>query len=190
MHVAARTRLVLARRPWLYWLGVVILAAVLAAFVHGSIAALDDARQGWGETRRVLVARGPLAPGDPIVVDAVDLPVAALSPDALTELPTDARLRHAVARGDVLTTVDVTARPGPAARAEVGSVVVGLSDPHGPHAAIGSPVQVAAEGVLLADRATVVDVIDEVVFVAVEAADGPAVAAAAHQGLATLLHLP
>jgi hypothetical protein len=49
---------------------------------------------------------------------------------------------------------------------------------------------VAAEGLLLADRATVVEVIDEVVFVAVEAADGPAVAAAAHQGLATLLHLP
>lgn len=190
MHVAARARLVLARRPWLYWLGVITLAALLAALVHGRIAALDDARQEWGATRRVLVARSPLAPGGPILADEVELPLAALSPDALTELPADARLRHHVARGDVLTTVDITARPGPAARAEVGTVVVGLADPLGSHAAIGAPVQVAADGLLLADAATVVDVIDDVVFVAVDAADGPAVAAASQQGLATLLHLP
>jgi hypothetical protein len=190
MHVAARARLLLARRPWLYWLAVSAIAALLATSVHQRIESLDDARQAWGDTRPVLVARSPLAPGDSILVDEARLPVAAVSPDALTELPAEAQLRHRVARGDVLTTVDVTARTGPAARAEVGTVVVGLSDQHGLHAPIGAPVLVAADGLLLADAATVVDVIDDVVFVAVAAADGPAVAAAAQQGLATLLHLP
>ncbi len=190
MHVAARARLLLARRPWLYWSVVVAIAALLATSVHQRLGSLDDARQEWGETRQVLVAREPLTPGGPILVDEARLPVAAVSPEALGELPAGARLRHHVARGDVLTTLDVTARPGPAARAEVGTVVVGLTDPLGPYAPIGAPVLIAADGLLLADTATVVDVIDDVVFVAVAADDGPAVAAAAQHGVATLLHLP
>jgi hypothetical protein len=51
-------------------------------------------------------------------------------------------------------------------------------------------VQVAAEGVVLASRATVVETIDDVVFVAVAGREAPAVASAAHSGLATLLYLP
>lgn len=190
MHVAARARLLLARRPWLYWSAVVTIAALLASFVHQHTQALDDARREWGETKLVLVAREPLTPSGPILVDEARLPIAAISPDALSELPAGARLRHHIARGDVLTTLDVASRPGPAARAEAGTVVVGLTDPLGAYATIGAPVQVAADGLLLSGAATVVDVVDDVVFVAVAAADGPAVAAAGQQGLATLLHLP
>lgn len=190
MHVAARARLLLARRPWLYWLAVAVLATSTALLVHQRITALDDARRSWGETRRVLVARDALTPGGPLLTDEVELPNAAIPRDALAELPEGARLRQHVTIGEVLTTSDVTARPGPAARAPRGTVVVGISDPLAPHTPIGATVQVAADGLLLADEATVVDSIDEVVFVAVDATDGPAVAAAAHQGVATLLHLP
>lgn len=190
MHVAARARLLLARRPWLYWLAVGVLATSTAMLVHQRITALDDARRAWGETRRVLVARDALAPGDPILVDDTELPVAVVPRDALAVLPTGARLRQHVADGEVLTIGDLTSRAGPGGRARPGTVVVGISDPLVPHTAIGAPVQVAADGLLLADGATVVDSIDGVVLVAVDAADGPAVAAAAQQGVASVLHLP
>jgi hypothetical protein len=43
---------------------------------------------------------------------------------------------------------------------------------------------------VLADHAVVTAVVDGVVFVAVDLAQGPQVAAAAHQGTASLLYLP
>ena len=78
MHVAARARLVLARRPWLYWLVVAVLAATIALVVQGRVVDLDEARRSWGDTRRVLVAAGPLEPGEPIVAMTLDLPRALL----------------------------------------------------------------------------------------------------------------
>jgi len=55
---------------------------------------------------------------------------------------------------------------------------------------VGLSVQVAADGIVLAAEAAVVETIDDVIFVAVAAREAPAVAAAAHSGLATLLYLP
>ena len=59
MHVAARARLVLARRPWIYWLIVAVLAAMIALVVRGRVVELDEARRSRGDTRRVLVAAAP-----------------------------------------------------------------------------------------------------------------------------------
>ena len=56
--------------------------------------------------------------------------------------------------------------------------------------AIGLDVQVAADGIVLAEAAAVVDVVDDVVFVAVREADGAVVAAAAQRGIASLLYVP
>ena len=190
MHVAARARLVLARRPWVYWAIVVTLAAALAVGVNDQLTALDEARHDWGSTRSVLVAGRPLEPGDPIEAHAVDLPVAAIPPGALDDLPDGARLRQRVAIGEVLTELDVTAAPGPAARATSGTVVVALSDPLSRGVVIGSRVQVAADGLVIAENATVVEVADDVIFVAVDAAAAPMVAVAARQGSASLLYLP
>ncbi len=190
MHVAARTRLALARRPWLYWLIVAVLAAMIALVVRGRVAELDDARRSWGDTRPVLVASAALEPGEPIVAVTLDIPVSLLPVGALEHLPEDARLRQRVSDGEVLTELDVVGRPGPAALADDGTLVVALSDPLSRNVAIGLPVQVAADGLVIAASATVVDLDDEIVFVAVDAGDAPAVAAAAQQGIASLLYVP
>lgn len=190
MHVAARVRLTLARRPWAYWSIVAALAAVPALGVHGHLVRLDEARRSWDETRPVLVATTALGPGDPILAHAVELPAALLPEGALEALPTDARLRQRVADGEVLTELDIADRRGPASLADAGTVVVALADPLSRDVAIGLEVHVAADGVVLARTATIVDVVDEIVFVAVDAGDGALVAAAAQQGIASLLYLP
>ena len=51
MHVVARARLVLARRPWVYWAVVAALASALAVTVDARLTSLDEARRNWGSTR-------------------------------------------------------------------------------------------------------------------------------------------
>lgn len=190
MHVVARARLVLVRRPWIYWLVVVALSTLVAVTVHGQLSALDDARAEWGSTRRVHVALRQLDPGGPIDTRRVELPIALLPTGAITERPPDAVLRQRVAEGEVLTELDIAVRPGPAARAPEGTVVVAITDPLARVAPIGAPVRVAAEGLVVAESASIVDIVDDVVFVAVAPRDAPAVAGAAQRGLATLMYLP
>jgi hypothetical protein len=190
MHVAARARLVLARRPWIYWAVVAVLAVVAAAIVQAQMRSIATERARWGESRTVLVAAHQHEPGDALVATPVELPVAALPADVLDELPDGAVVRQRLATGEVVTGLDVTARAGPASLAEPGTVVVALSDPLARDVTIGLAVQVSADGLVVADDATVTAVVDDVVFVAVRERDGPSVAAAAQQGLASLLYLP
>jgi hypothetical protein len=190
MHVVARARLVLARRPWVYWAVVATLAALAAAAVHGEMTSIAAERDRWGSTRTVLVARHQLEPGDPITADLVDLPTAAVPDSALDEVPNGALVRQRVAVGEVLTGLDVTARSGPAALAERGTVVVALADPLAPDVTAGLHVQVVADGLVIADGARITGVVDDVIFVAVASDDAPAVAAAAQTGSASLLYLP
>jgi len=190
MHVVARARLVLARRPWLYWAIVGALAAVLTTGVHHRLAALERARHDWGVTRSVLVAERTLEPGAAVAVRTVDFPVALVPPGAVSALEPPVELRQRVGEGEVLTELDIDAGSGPAARAAPGTVVVALSDPLSRNVDIGLSVQVAADGLIIAESATVVDTIDDVVFVAVAPSEGPTVAAAAQQGTAALLYLP
>jgi hypothetical protein len=89
-----------------------------------------------------------------------------------------------VAVPDALTTCT-----GPVV-APTGTVVVALTDPLGRGASIGLKVQVAADGLVIAESATIVEVIDDVIFVAVDASAAPTVAVAAQQGTASLLYLP
>jgi len=199
MHVVARGRHWLARHPSVYWLAVTALAAVIGSGVAAQVSALEDARRAWGTTRTVLVATTDLTAGAVLhdgVVEAVALPDTALPPSALSTLPPDARLRQRVVIGEVLVAADVTDLPGPAAGAPDGTVVVALrtdhdlSTPSTPGGSIvGLAVQVVADGLLLADDATIVDVSTESVFVAVDLDDGPAVAAAERAGAASLLFL-
>ena len=190
MHVAASARLVLARRPWIYWAVVTTLAVVAAAAVHGEMASVAAERDRWGSTRTVMVTRHELEPGDEIAADLVSLPVAAIPERALAEAPTGALVRQRVAAGEVLTELDVTGRSGPAALAEQGAVVVALSDPLARDVAAGLRVQLTADGLVIAGDATVTAVDYDVIFVAVDAGEAPAVAAAAQQGVASLLYLP
>ena len=134
------------------------------------------------------------------MLETVALPDTALPNSALSTLPPGARLRQRVVIGEVLVAADVTDLPGPAAGAPDGTVVVALrtdhdlSTPGTPGAPggslVGLAVQVVADGLLLADDATIVDVSTESMFVAVDLDDGPAVAAAERAGVASLLFLP
>ena len=45
MHVAARARLVLARRPWIYWAVVAALATIAAIAVQGQLASIEAERR-------------------------------------------------------------------------------------------------------------------------------------------------
>ena len=190
MHVAARARLVLARRPWVYWAVVATFAALAVVAVEDQLASIDAERNRWGTTRQVLVARRHHEPGDPLMADLVELPVAALPADALVDAPAGGRIRQRVAVGEVLTAGDVTGVAGPAALAEPGTVVVALSDPLARSVVPGLRVEVTADGLVLAENATVTDVVDDVIFVAVAERDAAAVAAATQQGIASLVYLP
>ncbi len=189
MHVAARVRLFLARRPWVYWLVVVLCAAGVGLGVRAAINDLDDARESWGTTRSVLVARRDHQPGDHLDAMRVELPEAALPPTAVDAIPPEQRLRQRVAAGEVLVEADFVAE-GPAARADPGTIVVAVSDPLARDLVIGSEVVVAADGVVLADPAVVVELIDEIAFVAVDPADAALVAAAARLDTASVLYRP
>lgn len=190
MHVASTVRLFIARRPWVYWLAVAALTALIVFIVHDRMTAVDAERASWGTTRSVLVADGPLAPGDPIAVTSTELPMAVVPTGAVTSLPDNARLRQRVADGEVLVDLDITATPGPAAGADADTVVVAVRDDLAPTLRIGLAVQVAADGLIIADDATIVNITDEVVFVAVDPADAATVSAANGAGLAALLFLP
>ena len=190
MHVAARARLVLARRPWIYWAVVAALATIAALAVQGQLASIEAERNRWGASRSVLVATQQLEPGDAIIAELVALPVAALPAAALVEPPADALVRQRVAAGEVLTELDIASTVGPAALAEPGLVVVALSDPLARNVTVGLRVKVAADGLVLADQAEITEVSDDVIFVAVPDRDAATVAAAAQQGIAALLYLP
>jgi hypothetical protein len=190
MHVASRVRHVLARRPWIYWAAVALLAALAATVVRGEMNSIAAERGRWGTARTVMVASRSHEPGDPVAADPAAVPLAALPDRALSEIPAGAVVRQRVAAGEVLTELDVSSRPGPAALADTGTVVVALSDPLARDVAAGLAVRVSADGVVVADSAVVTLVVDDVVFVAVSARDGPVVAAAARQGTASLLYLP
>jgi hypothetical protein len=190
MHVAASARLVLARRPWVYWAVVVTLAVLVATIVHREVTSVAASRDRWGTTRSVLVAQQQLEPGDPLAAELVEVPLAVLPDGALGSAASGSVVRQRVAAGAIVTDVDVTTRAGPASIAQPGTVVVAVSDALARDVTTGLRVQIAADGVILAGSATVSAVIDDVVFVAVPEREAPVVAAAAQQGIASLLYLP
>jgi len=190
MHVAVQVRRFLARRPWVYWLAVGLIATAVALAVHAQLGAVDDARASWGRTRRVVVAAAELEPGGDIDVTAVEVPEAMIPAGALSALPADATLRQRVAPGEILVDLDIATLPGPAALADPGTSVVALSDPLSRGLTVGLEVQIAADGLVVSDGGIIVDTVDDVVFVAVSPADAATVAAAAHAGEASLVYLP
>jgi hypothetical protein len=190
MHVVASGRVFVARHRWIYWTTAALVAVAIGLLVKDRLDAVEAERTSWQQTRPVLVATADLVADGPIAAETVELPIAAVPPSAIAELPPEARLRQRVAAGEVIVGADLVAADGPARHAAPGTVVVGIIDTLSPTAAIGLPVRVASEGVVLADHGTIVGIDDDVTFVAVAERDGPMVAAAAQSGLASLMFLP
>ncbi len=182
-------RLFLARRPWLRWLLVALVAALAALTVHDRMSAVDAARAGWGERRSVPVAVASAVPGEPLSWAWRDVPRMAVPDDVAAELSADAVARRHVGRGEIVVVGDVSLVSGPAAGADSGQVVVPIADPLVTGPQIGVDVAVYSDGLVLASAARIVHVDAEVVFVAVDEGAAPTVAAAARTQQASIVFL-
>lgn len=187
----------------LRWLLVAAAASLAAAEVARAGAAVDAARDRWGEAVPVAVARRDLAAGDVVGPDdvAVERRPRAVVPDgALAEAPVGRAVTAPVLAGEPL--VDARLAPdgltGPAALVPAGwrAVAVpagdaGLAAP-APPLAVGDRVDVLGPGFVdgdagvVAEGAVVVHVGEAAVTVAVPAADADDVAAAIATATATL----
>ncbi len=186
----ARARIFSARHGWLRWSFVALLTVTAGFATHRQLSLVDAERNAWGQTVDVLVATDDLTPDGVIAVEVMQVPLAMVPPAALSTLPDGVRLRQRVSAGEIVTDADITPSPGPAAAAEQGTAVVPIVDPLAQGLVAGLAVRVSSEGIVLAEQATVVGVVDDIAFVAVPEGDAPMVAAAAHVGLASLIFLP
>ena len=187
-------RRLLARRPWIYWVVVIVAALACGVAVRQRMGDIDDARDAWGDAREVLVARRDTARGELLEVDVRRLPVAVVPVAALEQGSVDAALiaRQDVPAGAIVTDVDV-GRAGhdvPAALLPDGWAAVPIVESPPLGAAVGAHVQIVGEGVVLAPDAIVVGYHDDVTLIAVPGELAPMVAAGANAGGVAVLLLP
>jgi hypothetical protein len=192
MNPLARARHVLARRPWLYWLGVAVLAAAAAWGAARGAASVDAARRSWGTPRDVVVATADLAPGDGLAgrVEVRARPGPMVPDAALTRVDGAARARQHVSAGEILVRGDVAATAGPQSLIPAGWAAVPVSEAVPSGAAVGDGVAVVGGGAVLAAAGVIVGHSAEAVLVAVPAAEAAAVAAASASGELSLLLQP
>ena len=192
MNPLARARHVLARRPWLYWSAVLVLAVAGGWVVSTAFAGVDDARRAWGATRDVMVATDDLAPGD-VVAGRVELrprPTPMVADTALASVPPGATARQHVAAGEVLVELDIAPAGGPQVLIPDGWAAVAVAEtvPVGAH--VGDHVTPVSAGVVVAADGVVVGHNAEAVLVAVPADDAPHVAHASSIGELSLVLEP
>lgn len=172
MHVVSRLRLVLVRRPWIWWLAVVVTAALAASAVASSVRRLDETRRSWGEQATVWVASSAASPGEALQVEGRTWPRAMIPPDAVTTAPLEAIARQHIGPGEVIVTGDV-ATGGLPGLVPPGWVAVPVAQ-RSSVAHAGDAVAAYPDGQHLADG-VVVAVGDDQVVVAVPADAAPAV---------------
>jgi Flp pilus assembly protein CpaB len=181
-----------------FWLPAAAVGLLVASVAHRSLAAGADAQRDWGERRTVVIARTPLVAGEPVAPDALELaerPAAMVPREALDAIPRDAVLAVDVPAGEVLLATrlvggsasGISARTPPDRRAMAVPVA-----PDSLTVAIGDRVDVLAAtplgelgqlaGEVVASDATVVDVTETHVVVAVAYREAPAMAVALADG--------
>jgi Flp pilus assembly protein CpaB len=180
-----------------------VVTSVLA--VVAQLHAAAAARQRWGETRPVVVARRDLAAGDLIDAAAVDvrrLPVAAVPADVLPDPPLGSVVRYPIVAGEAVLSKRIAPEGlrGVAARVPDGerAVAVPATRDGRPPLQVGDRVDVVAvvatpgepDGSVpaapLVGDALVVDLGDEAVSVAVPSDEAPTLAYAVTQGTVVL----
>lgn len=188
---AVALRRVLVRRPWIYWVAIGLVAFTLGANVRGRMNMLESQRAAWGDAITVFVARYDVDVGEPLAsaLMASSVPVA-IVPEAALRSVTDQVARRAIAAGSIVTEFDVASSSGPQSLAPAGHVIVALIESPSSGAAVGDAVQVASEGVVVSAHAIVVGHVGAATLVAVPAAEGPLLPAAAATGGIALLLIP
>jgi hypothetical protein len=185
VHVLAPLRTLLARRPWLYWIVVALLAGLVANIAAGKLDAVDDARRSWGESADVWVAAAGAAPGDALVAQIRSLPHAMVPAGAVAADPTGRLAVQRLTPDEVVTTADVG--DGPLALLPHGWQGVAFSaDETTIRVRAGDTVAVVADGVVVVTRGVVLATSDRSVTVGVPAADAPAAALASRTQSAAL----
>jgi hypothetical protein len=159
MRVLPRLRMLLARRPWLYWLLVGLCAS--AVWLAMSAAADDVAtqRERWGSTRRVWVTSAAVTAGSPVVVVAGEYPQAMVPAAALMAAP-DGVAAHDLAAGEVVVQGDLA---GPGGVGPADWLVFAVPAEGSPSLAVSDEVTVFGSGQrwcdgIVTDAATVLEV--------------------------------
>ena len=198
-NIPVLTRRLLARRPWIQWVAIAVVAVLSAASVHARLQEVDRQRDSWGATRTVLVATGHTEIGQPIDAERRDLPIAMVPDGALDPTADDAGdagevgsriARQLVGPGEIVTRLDVVAERGPQAVTPEGWLAVPVVESPRSGAVLGDRVQVASDGVVISADALVVGLFDDVTLLAVPATEAPLLAAASTAGALTLLLKP
>ena len=105
MRLLPRLRLLLARRPWLYWSAVGACAIAVWVSMSAASAGVERERAEWGTTQRVWVTNGAIGAGEPIRASAHEFPVAMVPADAVDVAPTGVAA-HALSAGEVVVPGD------------------------------------------------------------------------------------
>ena len=171
----ARIRLVLARHPWAYWLVVSVVAAMVAVSVSRAMAGVEAARRSWGDQEAVWVASAAIEPGQPIRAEHRQVPLALAPESAITAVAPDAVAHQHIARGAIITEVDVAA-PGPTGLIPDGWLAFAIPAASA-HFAAGDRLRVYAGDQFVA-AGLVIDRGEADVMVAIPVDAGPAMAAA------------
>jgi hypothetical protein len=192
MSIAARLRLGLARSPWLYWAIVAALAGTAGLLVLRAASGVDAARESWGDTKHVLVARQSIEPGAPLEgsVSRRDVPSPVVPVDAVGDLDAGSVARQRIAAGEIVVHHDVSASAAPQSLIPDGWLAVAVSEPVASGAAVGDTVSVATGGIVVAADGLVVGIVGEALLVAVPAGEAAQVAQAASTGDVAVLIRP
>ena len=111
MRLLPRLRLLLARRPWLYWSAVGVCAAAVWASMSAAAAGVERERAAWGATQRVWVTDAALGAGEPISASAREYPTAMVPAAAVDMLPSGVAA-HPLSAGEVVVASDVAGARG------------------------------------------------------------------------------
>jgi len=194
MRWLPRMRMLLARRPWLYWL---VVAAVAAGIVISVMTAMGDVRrqqQAWGQATTVFVATRDIAVGEALAgaVVARDVPVAIAPPSAVGAMPSAATATQRMAAGEIVVQSDLVSARGPLALAPSGWLVIDIprsDDPLDTTRTLferGDAAVVLADGSIVAEHAIVVDVAADALAVALPRDVAARVAQAANERVAVV----
>lgn len=146
MWLLARLRLLLARRPWLYWLAVGLCAGSVWLTIHGSQARVEAERGSWGATITVWVAEENTEAGASIRAAPRGYPAAVVPPSAITEAPTGVA-RRSIADGEIVVEGDLAGDADP----PIGWVVLAVAADLAPVLVPGDSVAVMGNGQRLCD---------------------------------------
>jgi hypothetical protein len=185
----ALLRRVLAPRPWVRWIVLIVTALVFLTAVVEHRRQLGAARSSWGDTRTVWVTEHGVAAGDPIRAAPSDRPVAVLPDDPVTHDPSGVVARQTIGAGEIVTLVDVAPNGAPADLIPPGWLAVPVVEASPSWASVGERVVVTAGGAIVSDDGLIVADVDGAPLVAVPAEVAPRVALANESGV-TLLRTP